>query len=293
LKIAIVGLGGVGGYIGGKLAKSRENITFIARGKQLEAIEQNGLKVIDNEDEFIVRPTLLTENPKDIVFDVIFICLKSYDYNSLGFLQKNIDKDTIVIPLSNGVNNPEELKKYLNGNILNGCIYILSNIKEAGVIYRYSNTFYLLFGSSESDKAKELEKILNRAGLKSKLSSSIDYNVWKKYLFISTFASLTSYHKASIGYVVESKLDEVKLYLKELKSLADKLKIGLNESDFENVITQAKNIPYDSTTSMQLDFKASRRSEVDNLTGFIVKKSKEFDLKTPFIEKIYQELRCR
>jgi len=103
MKIAIVGTGGVGGYFGGKLAQYYANkkdvqITFIARGKHLKAIQNSGLKVMAEKGTFIAVPDKAIDNPAPFGrFDVIIFCVKSYDLEDSASRFSQIYTDNIVI----------------------------------------------------------------------------------------------------------------------------------------------------------------------------------------------------
>ncbi|MCW8839320.1 MAG: ketopantoate reductase family protein [Thiovulaceae bacterium] len=291
LKTAIIGIGGVGGYIGAKLTQHKQDVTLFARDKNLDAIKQNGLKIIDNKDEFIVHPKMNEE----ALFDVVFITSKSYDFKSVcKSIKDYVKDDTLIIPLANGVNHKDELKNYLDkGIICDGCIYIISNLKEYGVIEKKADTFYLQFGTETKgteDRLKKLQDILNQSGLKSKYSKTIKYDCWKKYLFISSFASLTSHFKKPMGYVVEEQRELLEAVLLEIQSVANSLNIPISDEDIQKTIKQAQSIPYDSKTSMQIDFENEHKTELESLCGYIVKEANRLGVDAKNMEKIYTKL---
>lgn len=131
-KIIVAGIGGVGGWFGGMLAKafyqSKEaEIVFLARGEHLKQIQQHGLKVVKGNDTFIAKPALVTDNAKEIVnSDYILLCTKSYDLEmTIKQLEPCIDHQTIIVPFLNGVDAPEKIKKLLPENeVAGGCVYI-------------------------------------------------------------------------------------------------------------------------------------------------------------------------
>lgn len=293
LKIAIVGAGGVGGYIGAKLTQNGCDVTLIARGKHFETIKEKGLKVIEDDNEFEVKPKIVQE-PKDAIFDVVFLTVKSYDFKSAcENIESSIDENTIIISLANGVDHKSQLKKYLKKGILcDGTIYIISNIKSLGVIKRKSNTFYLIFGSEKKDERFNLLKnILNDSGLRSKYSENILYDCWKKYLFISSFASLTSYFNEPMGYIVNDQIDMLKDTLNEIKLVANAMDIPISDEDMQKCIKQAQNVPYDSKTSMQLDFEKGSMTELESLCGYIVNQGRVFHIDVKNMKKVYEKLK--
>ncbi len=297
MNIAILGIGGVGGYLGGKLllSKKDEKIVFVSRGKQLKKIKRDGLKLIDEDKEYIIKPDIATDNPKSQgIFDLVLICVKSYDLkDALKSLKDNISDKTILLPLLNGVEHDKEVKSiYPNAKVLNGCIYILSNIKDVGVIKKYGGVFNLLYGSDEYDltQFKWIKELFDRAGLRNKLTSDIELETWKKYLLISAYASMTSYYKEPLGYIAKNKLHELEKVLYEIKSIANKKGININDEVIEKILKRLPSLPYHSKTSMQLDYEKGKITEVEALCGYIVKEGKRLGVDTPLMEKYYEEL---
>ncbi|MDB2405410.1 2-dehydropantoate 2-reductase [Arcobacteraceae bacterium] len=294
LKIAIVGAGGIGGYIGAKLTQNDYDVTLIARGKNYKAIKENGLKVLEyKNDDFVVYPYIV-ESISYEIFDVIFITTKSYDFESAcKSIETCVDKNTLIIPLSNGVEHSTTLQQYLpNSHICDGLIHIISHIKEPGVIDRKSFTFYLQFGDKQHhENLQVLEQLLNNCNLRSKYTKEIQYETWKKFLFLSTMSSLTSYFNKPIGYILEKQLDLMIDILLEIKKVANKKNIDINNHDIEKAIKQATHAPYESKTSMQLDFEKGNKTELESLTGYIVKEAHSLNLEIPQMQKVYNKLK--
>ena len=300
MTIAILGIGGVGGYLGGKLTLSKkdEKIVFISRGKQLKKIQKDGLKLIDEDNEYIIKPDIATDNPKELgVFDLVLICIKSYDLNdALKLIKDNISDKTVLLPLLNGVEHDKEVKEvYPNAKVLNGCIYILSNIKDTGVIKKYGGVFNLIYGSDEYDLAqfKWIKELFDRADLRNRLTPDIELETWKKYLLISAYASMTSYYEKPLGFIAKEKIDELEMVLYEIKSVADKKGVNIEREVIEKILKRVVTLPYESKTSMQLDYEKGKKTELEALCGYIVKEAKKFDITVPLMEKYYKSLKNR
>ena len=300
MTVAILGLGGVGGYLGGKLTLSKkdEKIVFISRGKQLQKIKKDGLRLIDEDKEYVTKPDIITEDPKRLEeFDLVLVCVKSYDLNeALTLLKENISDKTVILPLLNGVEHDKKVKEvYPNAKVLNGCIYILSNIKEVGVIKKYGGVFNLIYGSSEYDLEQFgwIKEFFDRAGLRNKLTPDIELETWKKYLLIAAYASMTSYYEKPLGFIAKEKIDELKKVLFEIKSVADKKGINIDKDVIEKILKRVVTLPYESKTSMQLDYEKGKKTEVEALCGYIVKEAKKLGINTPLMKKYYQSLKSR
>ncbi len=297
MTIAILGIGGIGGYLGGKLllSKQDEKIVFISRGKQLQKIKKEGLKLIDEDKEYIVKPDIITDDPKGVgVFDLVLICVKSYDLkDALDLIKDNILDKTVLLPLLNGVEHDKEIKAiYPNAKVLNGCIYILSNLKDIGVVKKYGGVFNLIYGSDEYDldKFKWIKELFDRAGLRNKLTSDIELETWKKYLLIAAYASMTSYYKEPLGFIAQEKIDELESVLYEIKSVANAKGVEIDNEVIEKILKRLPTLPYDSKTSMQLDFEKGKKTEVEALCGYIVNEGKRLSIDTPLMKKYYKEL---
>ena len=276
MKILIVGAGGVGGYLAGKLLECKKDVTLLATPKTRKIIQKNGLKIIDVDKEFTVHPILELSG----IYDVVFLTTKYYDLDDvIDEIKPFINKNTVVVPILNGIAHFEKLKK-LNAEILKACIYILSNKKERGVIYKKTPLFYLCIEDNE-----KIKKVFEGCDLKVKFSKNIDLDVWKKYLFISTFATLQSFYMKPTGWIMEEKKEEVEKFLDEVIRIAKEYGIDL-KNEKEKVIKQALNIPYESKMSMQIDFENNQPTEVETLTGFLADKS-------DFIDKYFRELNER
>jgi Ketopantoate reductase len=162
MRIGIVGIGGVGGYFGGKLAKAFQNsdqheIIFIARGKHLKAIQKNGLQLITREGDYIAWPKIATDNPTETgIFDLVFFCTKSYSLESSAQqFSSCINKNTVVIPLLNGVNSAERLRAVLpESEVISGSVYIITHIEKPGVIHQEGGACKLTFGTDDESAKK-------------------------------------------------------------------------------------------------------------------------------------------
>ena len=238
MKIAIVGLGGVGGYIGAKLCslKDEHEIIFIARGEHLKAIQDNGLKIIDVDQESVYHPTIALETTQEPL-DIIFLCTKTYhSKEALEMLSEAITDKTLIIPVANGVNNADRLSALTTAKVIDACVYIVSHKLDAGVIQKSTNVFALIL----PEEVRELlEPLLSKAGLRFKFSPEIKKELWKKFLFISAMGTLTSYHQIGMGSIYAKHKEELTSVLSEILSVAKAEGIALEEKDIKKALDMA------------------------------------------------------
>ena len=294
LKIAIVGAGGVGGYLAAKLIHNNHDITLISRGENLKAIKENGLKVIEyKQDDFTVYPYVVDYLDGEI-YDIIFIATKSCDYmSSCKSIENAVGKNTLVIPLSDGMGIAELLKKHLPSCVIgDGLIHIISELQSPGVVHRKSFTFYLQIAClQENLNLKILEQLLNHCDLRTSSTKSLRYVRWKKYLFISSMSMLTTYFDKPMGYVFNEQLELMVDVLLEIKKVANAKNVDITSSDIEKTVNQASHVEYETKTAMQKDFENNSKSEFDLLIGYVITEASTLNLSIPHIEKIYKRLK--
>jgi len=303
MKTAIVGIGGVGGYFGGLLAKQYDDdknveIVFVARGNHLEQIKKNGLKLITEKETMIVRPDLATDDPSGGgVFDCVIFCVKAYDLeNSAELLSPSIGENTRVITLLNGVDNADKLRVLLNkGKILNGCVYISGLVVQPGVVQQKGALTRLFFGN-ESDKeidGKKLETFFKKSYIDAQYRTDIENIAWEKYVFISPFASATTYLQKTMHGILESDNGKELLekLLTEVFSIAKAKQIILPENIRDQIIEKVSGFPKTTKTSMQTDFEKGSRAELETFTGYIVREARKFGIPVPTHEHVYDALK--
>jgi 2-dehydropantoate 2-reductase len=304
-RIAVLGIGGVGGYYGGKLAAryadaNEVEIIFIARGENEKAIRTNGLQIITPEGEQIAKPYLVTNEPDEIgEVDLFILCTKAYDLaESIGKFKNIVGEKTAILPLLNGVNHAETIQKILpEAEIWNGCAFIVSRLISPGVVKVDSTLRLLHFGSSDRSKQKleKVEQIIKSAGIDGEFVVDIDKAVWEKFIFISSLATATSYLDTNMGGIVNSP-DNEKLLVEligEVTKLARAKKINVDENIEEISLNRVKLAPPESTSSMHSDFLRKGKTELETLTGYVVREAKNFNVETPVYERLYNELRTR
>ena len=305
MKIAVMGVGGVGGYYGSLLARHyAENrdveVIFIARGHHLQEIRKNGLKMLSEKGEFLAKPDLAADDPlKCGTFDVVLFCTKSYDLeDSARLVSPCLDENSVVISLLNGVNNPERLRAVLHkGKILNGCVYVAAHILRPGVIQQMGGSGKLFFGG-ELDlpvDGKGIENILQAADIDAEYSRDIESIVWEKYIFICPFASATTFFDRTIGDVLDDEEGKSLLegLLGEVIHIAETRGVNLQKNILRITIDKALTFPRETKTSMQKDAEDGKKTEIDTFTGYIVKAARKHGVSVPHHERVYKALKGR
>lgn len=304
MRIAVVGIGGVGGFYGGKLAlayagKREHDVIFIARGEHLQAIRKKGLCLITPKGETLtVVPTLATDRSEEVgTLDLVLFCTKSYGLEeSARMIAGNVHDGTVVLPLLNGVNITERLRKVLPGcTVLNGCVYIGSSIEGPGVVHHKGGTGQLFFGpdrKEDVEKFRYLEDLLRGAGIEADLVEDVAVQVWTKYIFVSPFAGITSLRGKTFGAVLENGEDRKMLQglMAEIEAVAKAKGVHLPADIVEESLRKGASFPYATKTSMQLDYEKGRPTEIDIFMEYIMNAGRELGIATPIHEEVYRGL---
>nr|WP_299485393.1 2-dehydropantoate 2-reductase [uncultured Allomuricauda sp.] len=305
-KILVAGIGGVGGFFGGLLAKQFEDskaleVHFLARGAHLEQIQKLGLKVIEGDEEFVAAPKSSTDNPDDIgKVDYIIVCTKSYDLEqTIRQLAPCIGPQTVILPLLNGVDCRERVQKLLPNNLVcDGCVYIIARLSRPGVVENLGNIKKLFFGvEGRSDARLEvLEKLLQEAGVEVTLTPQIEKVIWEKFVFISVMATATTYFDTSVGPIVTDleKRNTVIALVNEVSQIANQKGIAISNNMAEQVVAKLKSLPNTATSSLHSDVTAKKtNTEVQALVGYVVSVAQHFSVDAPTYRQLFGEIQKR
>jgi len=306
--IWICGVGGVGGYFGGRLAyyisnmdEKKYNIYFLARGLHLKKIVKHGLKLqMSDGNEIICKPTLASEEIKNFpVPDICLICVKSYDLDDLILkIKKKLADGSIIIPLMNGIDIYERIRKNLEKCIvLPSCVYIGSHIEKPGLIIQTGNPgfFYSGFDPKFPNFSPQIViDFFNEMNIRFHWRDDPYPQIWEKYLLVASFALVTAHTGLTMGGVIydENTLGMLKKVMSEIVLIAKKMDINLPDNVIEDTIEFCKDYP-DVKPSYQRDVEKGGRNEGDLFGGAILRMGNKFAIPTPMTASIYKESRTK
>ncbi|MEJ5300203.1 MAG: 2-dehydropantoate 2-reductase [Thermodesulforhabdaceae bacterium] len=299
MKVGVVGTGGVGGYFGGLLAISGNvDIHFLARGKHLQVIEEEGLTLVSNEKSTTVF-VHATSEPQDIGYvDLILFCVKSYDTEyAARFMEPMVSSDTIILTLQNGLDNVEKIAKFYDSNqIMAGTTYIESRVASPGVIVHRGNPGRIVFGelSGEiTDRARRILDLFLSAKIDATLTGHIEQVLWEKFLLMCAIHGVCTLSRSSIGQVLacEESRDLLKGIMEEVKQVADRRNLKLPEDIVDRSMIIAESYDRAFKPSMLRDLEWKQPLEIDALNGLVVKMGREAGVNTPLNFSVYAVLK--
>jgi 2-dehydropantoate 2-reductase len=305
--IAIIGLGGVGGYFGFKINQTNESdkqnfISFIARNETYKVVKEKGLTLLSPEHQNSVTiPDRIYQNISEIEDpDLIFICVKEYDLEIIcNQLQNVITKKTILFPMMNGADIYDRIRAIIPNNIiLPSCIYVASHIKEKGVVEHKGIAGKLIFGKDPEHFSEDIIWVVNlirESEINFEFRDNSFSDIWTKFFFIASFGLVTAKHDSSIGEVCDDKTqrEEAMGIMEEIKLITDKKGIVLQENIIEETFKKASTFPPETPTSLQLDVNSGKEnSELELFAGAIIKYGTVLNIKHPCTQKIYEEIKA-
>ena len=299
--IVITGLGGVGGYYGGMLARAYAKsdevaIHFVARGEHAQEIALNGLQVETPKGSFTVRPRNIVQDAKllNIQADYVLCCTKSYDLaEAIRGIAPVVGPETVVLPLLNGVDIRSRISDMLPGaDVWYGLTYIVAMKMGPGTIRNVHGRGKIFFGTGgkRTEKGDQLEEILREAGIRGEWHDDIVLQMWKKFIIISVSAVVSAYFDLPVLLAFERHADMCDLLLHEITTVARALGIDLPTKYCRRELIEAWGGDKQATTSMHRDFRAGRPTEVDTLCGYVVHEAEQLGIPVPAYKEIYRGL---
>ncbi|GAE25135.1 2-dehydropantoate 2-reductase [Halalkalibacter wakoensis JCM 9140] len=294
MNIVVVGAGAVGGYFGGKLAKSGEAVTFLVRQKRYEQLTQQGLQVNSIYGDFSVHPHVVTE-AKDIQQpELVIVALKNYHLEAaMPELATLVENGAKILPLLNGVEHLDLLTStFGQDRVLGGICYIESTLNNDNHIVHTSKLHHIVFGSILEGDENFLQKVLTsfeKAHIPSTLSKEIVVDMWKKYTFLTTLSGVTSVLRQPIGVALQDPvmIEFLKELIKEVVVVGMANKINLSQELVTETMTKLQDLPPEMTSSMHRDLEKGLRIELDSIQGYLLKNAKLHTIDTPCLRSIY------
>jgi 2-dehydropantoate 2-reductase len=295
MNIVIYGTGGVGGYFGARLAQAGNNVTFIARGKHLEAIQKNGLQLKSHKGDHLVKPANVTSTISAVKnIDLILVCTKTWQLPEVTEKIKPVlNENTMVISLLNGIENQDVLCETIDRkHVLGGLCLVVSKIEDYGVINHMSYEPTIVFSelnNKKTSRAMQLETLFSEAKITNRLAANIQTEIWTKFLYITTVSAIGALTRASIGEMIAS--PEIKKLMlqtaKEIVVIAKAKGIQMAQDCIEKTFEIIEKQPYNTTASLQRDIMEGKPSELEAQNGAVVKFGKLLGIETPVNSFIY------
>ena len=302
MRIAIMGAGSIGGYFGGMLARSGNQVTLIARGAHLAAVRERGLQ-IHTDDEMLTIPCSSTMQATDTpseagVADLILLTVKTYqNEQAIPAMLPMVGPETTVLCLQNGIDSYVAAAQVVGPEkVLPGAAYIEAAMTEPGVVRQQGSVVRILFGEpdgSSSERDHVILETLERAGIAAEFSDDIQKNLYGKFLFIATMAGVTSLSRESMAQLMPRPewRRVIVSCMREIETVARAAGVNLDAAIVEDTLSYIEGSLDDMHASMHSDIMAGRPLELDSLNGAVVRVGRSVGAPTPINDVIYAALK--
>ena len=296
---AIMGSGGMGGYIGAKLSQAGYRVSFIARGAHLEAMQNNGLKIEGPDETFVIDPIQATSDPRDIgPVDFVIFCVKLWDTEAAGEQCRDlVGPNTAVLSMQNGVDAEPILSGILGSqHVMGATSEIGANIIEPGFVRRFTPFAIIRFGEFDqirSARSIQFSEAITAAGLGAEHVDSISLTIWDKFLWLVGASALNCVTRQPFGPVREDPDTRALLrqIMEEVMSVANAKGIPLTNENIETRLDYIDSLPGQAKVSMALDLERGNRLELPWLSGTAIRMGRELNVPTPANNVIYAALK--
>jgi 2-dehydropantoate 2-reductase len=288
MRIAFMGSGGLGGYFGARLCQGGADVRFIARGKHLQAMRSEGLRIEGPEPVHIARVSA-TDDPSEVgVVDFVMVCVKLWDTDAaLRQIRPMVGSGTTIISFQNGVLKDQYLRSaYEASQIMGGVGYVATTIDRPGVIRQTGPMQRLLFGEFDGSRSPRGQALLDAClagGIKAEFSENILREIWQKYVFLVGLSGTTTTIRKPIGPIRENPQTRAFLLevMREVVAVGKAQGVDLPEDYAEVRLRLADDVAYEMTSSMHHDLERGNPLEVRWLSGGVVELGRGKSIPTP------------
>ena len=294
MRTAVIGVGAVGGYFGGKIAHAGNDVTFIARGSNLIALRENGLKVKSIQGDFLIHPAKVTDNLREIRnAELIILGVKAWQVAGIAHdLRTIIGDQTTILPLQNGVLAYDEIVAETGkNNVLGGLCRIFSKMDAPGIISHLGIEPAIVFGEWEntiSARTRKINELFEQSGIKSRIADDIQAELWKKFINICV-SGLLAVSRSTYGEIRELKETRYMMteLFEEIYAISQKAGIQIDHDFINKTVAFIDTFPYDSTSSLTRDVWEGKPSELEYQNGTVVRLGEKYGVATPVNRYIY------
>lgn len=301
MNVGVMGAGSIGGYFGGILARGGHDVTFIARGENLDAIRRDGLRMQTQAGDFTV-PCGATDRPADVgPVDLALLTTKTY-HNAVAVpsMAPMVGPETAILCLQNGIDSYAPLvEAFPDAIVLPGAAYIEAGRSGPGVVTQAGDIVRIVTGSvrgsdsSHQQRAEAICAAFRDAAVPAEAEDDIAVTLWAKFLFITTMAGTTSlareylrdllprpeWHKIIVGCMTE------------IEAAGRGSGVDLSPTIVADTIDYMESAKGAMSASMHADLLAGRPMELEALNGAVVRAGESAGVPTPINDVIYAALK--
>jgi len=304
MRFAILGSGAVGGYFGAKLARSGQDVTFIARGAHLDAIRQRGLEIQSAKlGDFTVKAPAESDTSRVGPVDVVIVSVKAYDNaTALPMLTPMVGSETVVLTLQNGVDSTDEVASVVGRPaVLGGTTYVATALEGPGLIVQTGVHRAIIFGevfgvdaqSTISPRVQAIADVMAAADIIVTPVADARIPIWDKFVYLAAFAGFTGASRLAIGHIWKFPHVQEMFYAasREIAAIAKAEGVEISANRFDTLREYMQNLPASTRSSLLIDLEQGKRIEVEALQGAAVRRAARHGIAVPIMSTLYALLK--
>jgi 2-dehydropantoate 2-reductase len=299
MRIAVIGAGGVGGTLGGALQRSGQDVWYLARGRQLEAMRERGLRITGARGDYRLARVQATDDPALIgPVEAVLLAVKLWDVETaVRALGPLMAADTVVVTLQNGVDAPDQAASAIGAaRVAAGSCFVNAGITDPGVIVQTSAQQRIVAGMMSGARSATLGRLGSAcaaAGIELDFAADPVGALWEKYVQLVPTSAMTALLRAPIG-VVRDDAESWRLFLQLLE---ETVRVGraagveIPPATVERRLAYVGAMPADATASMAKDLMRGRRLELPWLSGRVAELGRRHGVPTPANDFVWVALK--
>ncbi|MFC4762185.1 2-dehydropantoate 2-reductase [Dyella koreensis] len=300
MRILVVGAGATGGYFGGRLLESGQDVTFLVRAGRAESLARNGLVIRSAKgDVTLSSPPVVLAGQLTAPFDLILLSCKAYHLAQvIEDIAPAVGPQTMILPLLNGMRHLDLLDARFGAqHVLGGQCVIAATLNADGVVQHLNQSHSLTFGERDGTRSERIERVaqsMAKANFEPRLSTTILQDMWDKWVFLASLAGITCLMRAPVGDIVAAPGGS-----KAILGLLDDCRRVASDNGHapaDTVLDRARSVLTEAgstlSASMMRDLEQGGAIEADHVVGDLLARAKTADAELPMLRVAYAHLKA-
>lgn len=291
-RVAVLGAGAVGCYFGGMLARAGAPVTLIGRAQHIDAIRHRGLFLDSLHFQEHVAVSASTDPSVMRDAELVLFCVKTLDTETAAkVLAVDLATGAMVMSLQNGVDNVDRIYSAAKIEAIPAVVYVACAMIEPGYV-KHSGRGDLVIGDAVRNRGSDLETIVAifaRAGVPCRVSENINAELWTKMIMNCAYNAISALTRARYGRIAQTEWTRelMRQIIHEVVAVAGAAGIPLSEAALIEAAMELGEAMPEATSSTAQDIRRRKRTEIDSLNGYVVRRGAELGVPTPVNQTLH------
>lgn len=297
MRLLVIGAGSTGGYFGARLAEAGRDVTFLVRPGRAADLRANGLRVKSPHGDIALTPRLAVTGEPLAPFDVVLLTVKAFALKAaMEDMAGAVGPETMILPVLNGMKHVDMLTERFGGKpVIGGVCRIAATLDAEGSIVQLASFHEMFYGEmdgSASARVEALDGFMRDAGFDTRLSYSIEREMWEKWVFLAALGAVTCLMRGTVGEVVAAPggVDFINAVIDEILAVVQASGVRPSAETTANTRKLLTTAGSPLTSSMYRDLRAGATIEAEQIVGDLVARGRATGLSTPLLDAVFAHL---